>query len=211
MSDLFAPPAGADPGAQIETHPTRVRTYQAPDPTWASLGLCEKIRQRLWKMDPRLNLWWNPHWPLTDLPRDRGRWAIMYWKDRTREWSVVFYHEGPTGEYRPLDEDCVEHLIRRLEVCMRSASEVLAEIESREKARKQRSALRFEEAMIDFGREANRFIGVYGQKGSARRSRARARIDEARAERLRDIRLERERRERDEFRQSRGAQEFHPS
>lgn len=211
LQDPFAPTTGGAPGQDAAVHPTRLRTFQQPDPTWASLGLCETIRQRLWKMDPKLNLWWNPHWPHTDRPADRGRWAIMYWLDDQRCWSVVFYHEGPTGEYRPLDVDCIDHLIRRLEVCHQDARETLAEIQARRAETVRLKNLRFDESMMAFGREVNMYIGATGQKGSARRSRAKQRIAEAKARHVADVRADEERRRQERYAASRGAQEFRPS
>lgn len=209
LPDPFAPVEGGQPGATA-VHPTKVRTYTAPDPQWASRELCEAIRQRLWRMDPRLNLWWNPHWPLTDIPRERGRWAIMYWLNGEQCWSVVFYHEGPTGEYRPLDHDCVEHFIRRLEACDQDARQTLAVIQARQEERKKASRLHLEDAMRSFGREVRSFLGASGEKGQARRSRNAQRVWEARQRHMEDVRKEQEERRASLAQRSRGAQEFGP-
>lgn len=206
--DPFATPEGQAPGVAAASHPTRNRRYQAPDPSWANRELCEAVRQRLWKIDPRLNLWWNPSWPAEDVPMDRGRWCVVYWMEQGRNWSVVFYHENSDASYRPLEPELVSALIHRVEVCHLEATEALAVIKKRQDEALKRSRIQFDEGMRAFGREVNMFIGVTGQKGSARRSRALQRIEEARLERLNDLKAEKERNRQDAFKTSRGAAEF---
>lgn len=123
-----------------QNHPTRNRRFQAPDPPWADHELAERIRQRLWKMDPRLNLWWNPHWKDDD-PEHPGRWAIMYWLERQGCWSVVFYHESPDGSYRHLDPDTIDGLVRRLRACDQDAREAQKRVEAEAALRQQRERL----------------------------------------------------------------------
>lgn len=106
-----------------EVHPTTLRHYRPPDPEWADTALLEKVRQTLIREDPRLNLWWNPNWKSDD-PEHPGRWSIVYWLNRTGCWSVVFYHEGAAGEFRPIDPSSVAVLLHRLRACQEDARTV---------------------------------------------------------------------------------------
>lgn len=117
-----------------EVHPTQVRHYRPPDPSWADAALLEKVRQTLVQEDPKLNLWWNPGWKSDD-PEHPGRWCVMYWLQHQGVWSVVFYHEGPTGEFRPLDPSSIAALLHRLRACQEDAKTLSDRIDRERDAR----------------------------------------------------------------------------
>lgn len=114
-------------------HPLRDRRWRPENPTCASEGTIAAVRQALWKLDPRLDVWWY-RWHRSDTP-EHGRWAIMYWKERAQEWSVVFFWEGPGGEYRQLSLECTQPILNCLAEC-----EEEADVASRRAAEEKRVA-----------------------------------------------------------------------
>jgi hypothetical protein len=95
---------------------TRYSWYRPADSGWADRDTVGKIRKALKRLDPKLDLWWCQDWR----PDDRehpGRWGIVYWMARARQWSPVFYWEGAAGEFKPISTDCIELLLRKLEEC----------------------------------------------------------------------------------------------
>ncbi len=120
-----------------ETHPTTVRHYRPPDPEWADAALLERVRQELVAENARNNLWWNPNWKEDD-PKQPGRWAFMQWLERTHCWGVVFYFEGPAGEFRPIDPSSVGVLMHRVRACREDAVSLMKRIDAARRERNER-------------------------------------------------------------------------
>lgn len=165
-----------------EDHPTRFRHYRAPDPEWAGPELLERVRERLVGLDPRLNLWWNPNWKDDD-PVRPGRWAVMFWLERTRFWSVVFYHEDPAGAFLPITPECIEPMLRRIKACEEDVKKLSDRID-----RERRERIAREAEIMDRGLDvhtmdaAERIFGIrqtFGPGMNRKRRRAQARIQEA--------------------------------
>lgn len=163
-------------------HPTRYRHYRAPDPVWADKALLERIRLKLVSIDPRLNLWWNPNWKDDDREQP-GRWAVMYWLERTGCWSVVFYHEGPAGEFRPLGPECIGQLVHRLKACEEDAKVAFDRVERAAKERRELQREKLARALHDHSSDVmQRLFGVrqtFGRGANRKRRRIQARIEEA--------------------------------
>lgn len=92
------------------SHPTRQPWYQPDDPVWAPVEAVAQVRERLMATDPRLNVWWVHNWKKDDA-KQPGRWAVVYFMQRARTWSVVYYWEGAGGEFRPLSIDCADAMV----------------------------------------------------------------------------------------------------
>lgn len=85
----------------------RSRTWRPTDPVWAPKEALHKVRKAINQhFDGKLEIWWHDHWKAHDT-KQPGRWAVMYWRDRAQEWSVVFYWETAAGEFRNIDLDCI--------------------------------------------------------------------------------------------------------
>lgn len=78
--------------------------------------MLQSLRERLYKIDPKLEVWWVPNAKRTD-PDQRGRWTVVYWMARENVWSAVFHWEDKDGKYRPVGigvaEPIVEFLMAR--------------------------------------------------------------------------------------------------
>jgi len=79
-------------------NPNNVSAQFAPD----------HFRRRLWReMDPQLDVTWNPI---------NQRWQVWARSERMqnpvcRGWRLLFIHNGPEGEYLPLDERVFARLL----------------------------------------------------------------------------------------------------
>lgn len=94
----------------------RIRNFRPDDPSWAPRDTCQRVRAALRRLDSRLELWWWPRAEAND-PKEKGRWAIMFWRDKVLCWSVVFYWQGVAGEYRPLSIDALQPILNHLAAC----------------------------------------------------------------------------------------------
>jgi hypothetical protein len=84
----------------------RSRTWRPTDPVWAPGEALHKVRHAInAHFDGKLDVWWMQDWKPWD--RRPGRWAVMYWRDKAQEWSVVFYWETALGDFRNIDLDCI--------------------------------------------------------------------------------------------------------
>jgi hypothetical protein len=95
---------------------TRYTWYRPADPAWADREAVGKVRAALKRMDPKLEVWWCPDWKCDDSVQP-GRWAVMYWMAKARQWSVVFYWEDLAGGFKPMSTDCIEFMLRQLAEC----------------------------------------------------------------------------------------------
>jgi hypothetical protein len=129
-----------------EDHPTTVRHYRPPDPEWADAVLLERVRQTLVQENADFNLWWNPNWKHDDLEHP-GRWCFVQWLRHTKCWAVVFYFEGPTGEYRPIDPSSVTVLLHRVRACQDDARVLQDRIDNERAERLARQSMEIREAL----------------------------------------------------------------
>jgi len=98
--------------ATIDPGLARYRWYRPSDPDTIPRHVVDRVRARLHALDPKLDVWWNAEWKAND--RVPGRWAIVYWMDRKSVWSIVYYWETATGDFRALDVDSVEPILNYL-------------------------------------------------------------------------------------------------
>lgn len=95
----------------------RCRKWRPPDPVWAPREALNKVRGAInHHFDNRLDVWWIEERCEDDM-RQPGRWAVMYWKERAQEWSVVFYWETAAGEFRNIGLDCITVFTNMLHEC----------------------------------------------------------------------------------------------
>ena len=93
----------------------RSRTWRPADPVWSPREALEKVRRAInAHFDGKLDVWWHDEWKPYDT-RQPGRWAVMYWRDKAKEWSVVFYWETASGDFRNIDLDCITAFLNMLE------------------------------------------------------------------------------------------------
>lgn len=91
----------------------KYRWYRPADPVFVSVSEVMRCRESLKALDPKLDIWWNADWKNSDT-KQPGRWAIMYWMERSHHWGVVKYWETAGGDFRPMTIDCVEQIKREL-------------------------------------------------------------------------------------------------
>lgn len=143
-------------------HPLRDRRWRPPNPDGTAEETIAKVRQALWRIDPKLDVWWYKWWRPDDKEHP-GRWAVMYWLERGQCWSVVRYWEGPAGEYRPLSMDAVQRIINELAECEVEANVAAQRCEAENAARRKKEMETRKEALREYTEDfAARDQGVRG-------------------------------------------------
>lgn len=149
-------------------HPLRDRRWRPPNPIGTSEETISRVRRALWDMDPRLDVWWY-RWEKPDDVERPGRWAIVYWLQRTQCWSVVFYWQGAGGEYRELSIEAIQPIRNRLNECRDESGadtrRKFKESEERAKAARDKEHMEFQkenaEYTADFAQRDQGVRGIY--------------------------------------------------
>jgi hypothetical protein len=130
-------------------HPLRDRHWRPPNPSWASEETIARVRAALWRVDSRLDVWWYTAMHQHDREHP-GRWAIMYWKQKANEWSVVFFWEGVGGSFRPLSEEAVTPIKNALGACEEEANVAAKRCEEENRLRKEKDKAEFRESVFEY-------------------------------------------------------------